>query len=59
MNKSEKQTVREVLDAMDTHHTIIVNNITFDAKIGRATMKDIECGMAISIGKLNNLLKNK
>ena len=59
MNAEEKQVIKEVLIAMETHVAIIRNNILYGARIGKGTMKAIESGTSISIDKLRYLIKHK
>lgn len=56
MNYDEKETVKEVRDALRIHYTILANNLALKARIDKGTLKDIVDGMEISLEKLNDVL---
>ena len=57
MNKKEKQTIKEVINSIEVHHSIIQNNLKHNARIGKETLKDMAQGMDISLSKLEYLIK--
>lgn len=56
MNNKERQTIKEVIESIRLHRTVVVNNLKHKARISQATLRDIEEGMDISLDKLNELI---
>lgn len=56
MNLSQRQTIREVIEACRIHRAVVVNNRKLKARISQGTLQDMEEGLDISISKLCNLV---
>jgi len=57
MNKAEKQIVKEVIHATDIHYKLL-RDIHYRQNLSNSDLKDIVDGMAISLDKLEGLVKS-
>jgi len=56
MNLSQRQTIREVIEATRIHRAVIRNSRKRKLIIPKETLKDLEEGMDISISKLSQIV---
>jgi rubrerythrin len=56
MNLSQRQIIREVIEALSIHRSVVINNRKHKSRISQGTLKDMEEGMDISISKLSELV---
>jgi len=56
MNLSQRQTIREVIEATRIHKAVIRNSLKRKLIIPKETLKDLEEGMDISISKLSQIV---
>jgi len=59
MTNSQRETIKEVIEAMELHCDIISNNYMHGARISKKTLGEIADGMDISIAKLTDLLEEE
>lgn len=58
MNLTQRQTIREVIEATRIHRAVVINNRKHKSRISQDTLADLEEGMDISISKLCGLVED-
>jgi len=56
LKPQEIQTIKEVIESIRLHRTVVINNRKHKARISQSTLQDFKEGMDISLSKLHDLI---